>query len=311
MQVLHWLRPSGFGGPVDRATYRLRLVLSVQVGVFGLVMYLVLSLGESSSVALALPELVSHLLLAFFLWTNRITWSTVLPVAAVGVVSLAIGEGPTVEIFAIFFIIPLVLPFYSSSWVALTTQILVWVMLAGAGAGVAIMAPDRMPWTALVIEVSAIALVGTLMVIFRYSLLRLTGANQRLENTLAQYRLLYDAGLRTTLVLTGTGHVSEVHGASAEMLGLEQEQLVGRHFSSLTPAITGPRDRWEAHLRGEEKPSSYDSWLNVNGGAWAPVQVYILPGTPRQRAAGVAMLVEIQARPGTDFSGGSKTSPGV
>ena len=310
MQVLRWLRPSVIGA-VDRATYRLRIVLSVQVGVFGLVTYLVLSLGESSSVGLALPELIAHLLLAFFLWTNRITWSTVLPVAALGVVGLAIGEGPTVEILAIFFIIPLVLPFYSSTTVALTTQILVWIMLAGAGSSMAIMAPDRMPWTALVIEVSAIALVGTLMVIFRYSLLRLTGANRRLENTLAQYRLLYDAGPRTTLVLTETGHISEVHGASTEMLGLPQEELVGRHYSSLTPAITGPRDKWEVHLRSDGKPISYDSWVNPNGGSWSPVHVLLLPGTPRQRAAGVALLVEIQMSPLSDVPGDTGTAPGV
>lgn len=293
ISTLRWLRPSP-AGPLDRVTYRLRLVLAIQIAVFGLVTFLVLYLGRSLSPWLALPELVSHAMLGLALWTNRVTWSTVLPVASVGVLGMALGTGATVEIFFIFFIIPVVLPFYARTRTALTTQILVWVMLAGAGAGIAVTAPDRMPWTALVIEVSAIGLVGTLMVIFRFSLLRLTGANQRLENVLKQYRLLYDDGHQATLVLGSSGHIRAVYGSSEALLGAGPEALVGLHFSKLPPAIRGTEGLWEAHLEGEEALSSYSGLARAPQGRPAPIRIRLVPGQPRQRAMGVALVVELQ-----------------
>ncbi len=292
ISTLRWLRPSP-AGPLDRATYRLRLVLAVQIAVFGLVAFLVLYLGRSLSPWLALPELVSHAMLALALWTNRVTWGTILPVASVGILGIALGTGVSVEIFFIFFIIPVVLPFYARTRTALTTQILVWVMLAGAGAGIAVTAPDRMPWTALVIQVSAIGLVGTLMVIFRFSLLRLTGANQRLENVLQQYRLLYDDGHRATLVLGNSGHIRAVYGSSEALLGAGPEALVGLHFSKLPPAIRGTEGLWQAHIRGEEALSSYSGLGSATRGHPALVQVRLTPARPRQRAAGVALVVEL------------------
>jgi PAS domain-containing protein len=293
LQKMRWLRPSPVG-PLDRVTYRLRLVLAIQIAVFGLITFLVLYLGRSTSPWLALPELVSHAALGLFLWINRITWATVLTISMVGVLGIALGNAATLEVFFIFFIIPLVLPFYSSTRIALTTQILTWVMVGGAGAGIAIAAPDRMPWTALVIEASAIGLVGTLMVIFRFSLLRLTGANQRLENVLSQYRLLYDDSYRATLVLGGSGNIRAVYGSSEALLGAGPEVLVGVHYSKLPSTIKGSQGLWETYLRGKDGTLSYESVTPAQNGDPARIRIRLTPGQPRQRAAGIALVVELQ-----------------
>ena len=243
--LLRWLWPSPTG-PIDRATYRLRLILAIQIAVFGLVSFLVLSVGRSTSVLLSLPEFVSHLLLGLALWNNRTTWNTVLPVASIGVVGVAMGESAVVEVMFIFFIIPVVFPFYSSTKDALTTQILVWVMVAGAGTGMVVVAPDRMPWTWFIVQIAAIGVVGTLMVMLRFSILHLIGANQRLENNLAQYHALYDDGYRVTLVIGDSGHVREVHGAAAQLFGIEASRVVGKALHGLAgvghrrpPAVGG------------------------------------------------------------------------
>ena len=292
--ILHWLRPSP-AGAVDRATYRLRLVLAIQIAVFGLISFLVLSIGRSTSMSLAVPELVAHVALGLFLWTNRITWSSILAVAGVGVAGMAIGPGASIEVLFVFFIIPLVLPFYSSTRVALTTQILVWVAVATAGTGVAIAAPDRLPWTSFVIQVAAIGLVGTLMVIFRFSLLRLIGANHRLENQLAHYQTLYDDGMRATLVLGRSGHIREVRGAAAQLLGMDIQELVGKHYTVLPASAIGPYPAWDAYLQGNGLQARHDAWVSLNQHDNGLMSIHLAGGTDSQRALGIALVAEVYA----------------
>jgi PAS domain-containing protein len=280
---------------VDRATYRLRLVLAIQIAVFGLVSFLALSLGRSTPLQLEFPELLAHVALGAFLWTNRITWSSVLSVAGMGVVGIAVGGSDALEIVFIFFIIPLVLPFYSSTKVALTTQILVWVMVAGAGTGMAVAAPDRVPWAAFVIQVAAIGLVGTLMVIFRFSLLRLIGANHRLENVLAQYRVLYDDGAHATLVLGRSGHIREVHGAADRLLDTNRQDLLGQHYTVLPASAIGKHEIWEAYLQGDGLEERHEAWVRPTGRRRTPISIHLAAGTQAQRALGLALIVEIRA----------------
>ena len=300
--ILRWLRPSP-AGTMDRATFRLRLVLAIQIAVFGLVGYLVLSLGRSTSMLLALPELVAHVALGLLLWNNRINFAGVITVAAVGVVGISLGERNALEIMLIFFVIPFVLPFYARTSVALTTQILVWVMVAGAGSGAAVMASDRMPWTALVVQISAIGLVGTLMVIFRYSLLRLIGANQRLENSLIRYQVLYDNGDSATLVLGPAGYIREVHGAATELLGAGPKDLLGQHYTVLPTTAIGPRAAWETHLRADGSKEPTTDWTRPTGRAAQRLSIHLATGTEYQRAMGVALVAEVRSgepRPGPD-----------
>ena len=289
--ILRWLRPSP-AGPIDRATYRLRLVLAVQIAVFGMVGFLVLSLARSSPLAMASPELLAHLGLGLALWTNRINWATVLTVAGLGVAGMAIGGDATLEIMFIFYIIPLVLPFYASTRVALTTQILVWVMVAGAGTGLVVAAPDRVPWSGFIVQIAAIGLVGTLMVIFRFSLVHLIGRNQRLENTLAQYRVLYDNGTRATLVLSRSGHIKEVHGDAVRLLGLEMPDLVGRHYTDLPASAIGPHQAWEAHLKGEVSDGR-KAWIRPSRRSGPPAVIHLARGTEYQRGMGMALVAEV------------------
>jgi PAS domain-containing protein len=289
--ILRWLRPSP-AGPIDRATYRLRLVLAVQIAVFGVVGFLVLSLARPFPLAMASPELLAHLGLGLALWTNRINWATVLTVASLGVAGMAIGGGATLEIMFIFYIIPLVLPFYASTRLALTTQILVWVMVAGAGTGLVVAAPDRVPWNGFIVQISAIGLVGTLMVIFRFSLVQLIGRNQRLENTLAQYRVLYDHGTRATLVLSRSGHIREVHGEAVRLLGLEMLDPVGLHYTDLPASAIGSHRTWEAHLKskgaGERK-----AWVRPSRRSEPSVVIHLARGTAYQRGMGMALVAEV------------------
>ena len=292
--LLRWLWPSPTG-PIDRATYRLRLILAIQIAVFGLVSFLVLSVGRSTSVLLSLPEFVSHLLLGLALWNNRTTWNTVLPVASIGVVGVAMGESAVVEVMFIFFIIPVVFPFYSSTKDALTTQILVWVMVAGAGTGMVVVAPDRMPWTWFIVQIAAIGVVGTLMVMLRFSILHLIGANQRLENNLAQYHALYDDGYRVTLVIGDSGHVREVHGAAARLFGIEASRVVGRHYTALPESAIGARQLWEAYLRGIHPADRSGTWTRPVGVADGAPSVHLAPVTPQQRALGIALIAEVYA----------------
>ena len=292
--LLRWLRPS-LTGPIDRVTYRLRLVLAIQIAVFGIVSFLVLSVGRSASVVLSLPELVSHLMLGLALWNNRTAWSTVLPVAAIGVAGMAISESAVVEVLFIFFIIPVVLPFYSSTKDALTTQILVWVMVVGAGTGMVVMAPDRMPWTWFIVQVAAIGVVGSLMVIMRFSILRLVGANQRLENNLAHYRTLYDDGYRVTLIMGASGHVREVHGAAERLFGVEASRVVGRHYTALPESAIGARYLWEAYLRGIHPADRAGTWTRPVGGADSSHSIHLTTVTPQQQALGIALIAELYA----------------
>ena len=290
--ILRWLRPSP-AGPVDRATYRLRLVLAVQIAIFGLAGFMILSIGRSISPFLALPELAAHVLLGLLLWTNRITWPTVLAVAGLGVADAAIGDRGTLELMLVFFIIPLVLPFYRSTAVALTTQILVWVMVAGAGLGMVITAPDRMPWMSLVAQLGAIGLVGTLMVIFRFSLLRLIGANQRLENVVAQYRGLYENGAHATLVLGGHGNIREVYGSTNHLLGIASIDIVGRHYSVIPASAIGKQEVWEAYLRNEALMDSHRSWVRSSGPKGLRLVIHLATATGQQRAQGMALAADI------------------
>ena len=292
--ILRWLRPSP-AGPVDRATYRLRLVLAVQIAVFGLVGFLVLALGRSMPPLLALPELAAHVLLGLLLWTNRITWGTILAVAGLGVADTVIGDSGTVEVMLVFFIIPLVLPFYTRTAIALTTQILVWVMVAGTGIGMVVTAPDRMPWISLVAQLGAIGLVGTLMVIFRFSLLRLIGANQRLENVVAQYQAVYENGGRATLVLSRYGHIRSVHGSASQLLGIVAFKLVGQHYSAVLPSVIGEQEVWETYLQDSGPEALSGAWVHAEGPENLPLIIHLAAATSQQRTQGMALVADIYA----------------
>lgn len=297
--ILHWLRPSP-AGPVDRATYRLRLVLAIQIALSGVVGSLVLALGRSTPPLLALPGLAAYVLLGLFLWTSRITWATVLAVAGLGVADLAIGGSGAVEVMLVFFIIPLVLPFYASTGVALATQIVVWVMVAGAGIGMVVAAPDRVPWNSFVAQVGAIGLVGTLMVIFRFSLLRLIGANQRLENVVAQYRTLHDAGTRATLVVGSYGLIREVHGPAMQLLGMDAPELIGQLYSVVPPSVIGGQEAWEAYLQDELSTERGGRWVQGQGPEGHRLVIHLAAATEQQRTLGVALVADIYAdAPGT------------
>ena len=292
--ILRWLKPSP-AGPIDRATYRLRLVLAVQIAAFGLAGFLVLSIGMSVSPLLMLPELVAHVLLGLLLWTNRVTLAPVLAVAGLGVADAAMGDRNAIELLLVFFIIPLVLPFYRNTAVALTTQILVWVMVAGAGLGIMATAADRMPWTSLVAQLGAIGLVGTLMVIFRFSLLRLIGANQRLENTLAQYRGLYENGSHATLVLGTQGNIREVYGSAGQLLGAEPADMVGRHYTTVPAWAGGKQDVVEAHLRNGFSKGLHGAWVESRGPNGLHLTIHLASATGEQQAQGVVLVVDIYA----------------
>jgi PAS domain-containing protein len=293
MSLLGWLVPTSVG-PLDRATYRLRLVLAVQFMAMGIAIYLILWLGKGEHPALVLPELAAHVALGFFLWIALIRWYTMLLVAAGGVAGIALGGPATVEVLTIFFVLPLTLPFYRSTRVALATQIIIWNMVAWTGAGMAFTAPDRLHWSTFIIEASAIGVVGTLMVIFRLSLLRLTGVNQRLDNLLSQYQMLYENGGRTTLALDESGFIRSVHGASVEVLGAEPDQLLGRPFASIAMTANPPPLRWEDYLYGEGKQGSYDTWMRANGGSPTPIHIHLASGNSHQRRSGMALVVDIQ-----------------
>ena len=304
MSLLGWLVPTSVG-PLDRATYRLRLVLAVQFAVMGIVIYLILWLGKGENPALVVPELVAHVALGFFLWVALIRWYTMLLVAAGGVVGMALGGPASVEVLTIFFVLPLALPFYRSTRVALATQIIIWSMVALTGAGMAFTAPDRLHWSSFIIQASGIGVAGTLMVIFRLSLLRLTGVNQRLDNLLSQYQMLYENGGRTTLSLDSSGLIRNVHGASSEVLGTAPDKLLGRPFSSIAMTANPPPLRWEDYLHGEGKQGSYDTWMRSSSGAPTPVHIHLASGTSRQRETGMALVVDIQR---TDDQGSAPVS---
>ena len=293
MSLLSWLVPTSVG-PLDRATYRLRLVLAVQFMAMGIAIYLILWLGKGEHPALVVPELAAHVALGLFLWVALIRWYTMLLVAAGGVAGIALGGAATVEVLTIFFVLPLVLLFYRSTRIALVTQIIIWNMVAWTGAGMAFAAPDRLHWSTFIIEASAIGVVSTLMVILRLSLLRLTGVNQRLDNVLSQYQMLYENGERTTLALDSAGFIRGVHGASVHVLGVEAEELLGRPFASIAVTANPPPLRWEDYLHGEGKQGAYDTWIRANGGGPTPVHIHLASGTARQRGTGMALVVDIQ-----------------
>ena len=113
MSFLDWLIPT-YVGPLDRATYRLRLVLAVQFLGMGLAIYLILWLGRGEHPAIVVPELVAHVALGIFLWTAFIRWYTMILVAAGGVTGMALGGAATVEVLTIFFVLPLTCLLYTS-----------------------------------------------------------------------------------------------------------------------------------------------------------------------------------------------------
>ena len=294
MSFLDWLIPT-YVGPLDRATYRLRLVLAVQFLGMGLAIYLILWLGRGEHPAIVVPELVAHVALGIFLWTAFIRWYTMILVAAGGVTGMALGGAATVEVLTIFFVLPLTLLFYKSTRSALATQIIIWNMVAWTGAGMAFTASDRLHWSTFLIEASAIGIISTLMVILRLSLVKLTGTSQRLENLITQYQMIHERRDRATLILNTSGDIVSIHGKGDELLGMQANMLHGRSFASIAMKTNPPVTNWEPCLGNKHHRIDYNTWLNVNDKQPIPVKLQIESGSSIQRRNGMAVFVDISS----------------
>lgn len=85
-----------------------------------------------------------------------------------------------------------------------------------------------------------------------------TGWEAKLATSRARFAAVFEHAVEAMLLFDDDGHYLQANPAAGRLLGVEPDQLVGRHFSTIMADTTGSDERWSELMRAGMKEDLVD-----------------------------------------------------